>query len=733
MSSKVIGIIGNPNSGKSTIFNLLTKLNQKISNWPGVTVEKKSGRFEIDKNEIELLDLPGIYSLGIGEHTSIDQKIAIDFLKQENFDLIINVIDSSNLYRHLYLTLQLLEMNIPVLIVLNMQDLANKKGIKIDQNELKKCLSCEIVASSAINKKSVFSLKQAIAKSLNQQRNTYNIINFYPEVITLAIRDIMNNISVNTKRKCWEAVKYLEGNKPIEDKSLENKVKYYKQQIERLTNETAEHALINARYGVIDNITEKYVRKVTTSSFSLSDKLDKILLNNYLGLPIFFFVMYFIFMISISFGTIFQEFFQLISEAFVIKTPLLLIQGIPYLAWSKNIILGIGGGIQTAVSFLPIIIAVYFLLSFIEDIGYMSRISFVAEKFFNFLGLPGQAILPLIIGLGCNVPSITATRILSNQKDRIITILMAPFISCSARFSVYIIFALIFFPKNAQNVIFLLYIFGILVATFTGFITKKYIVKKTPTPLFIELPEYKLPSFTNVLMNSWGRAKSFLFGAGKYIIIAYFVLYIINSLNLNFHFIKQKEEPTVLEYIGKTITPIFKPIGIKEENWPAAVGLFTGIFAKEVVIGTLIPLYSSLEEINHIESEESKSFLQLITLAFKSIYTNFISCFTGAQIPYFNIVSDDMQNELFSKNNVDSTFIKSITKYFDNPYSVIAYLLFILLYFPCLSVFGAIYNEIGLKWAIFSVFWSTGSAYFFSFLFYQICIFLTQPWVEIFD
>ncbi|RST71949.1 ferrous iron transport protein B [Candidatus Aquarickettsia rohweri] len=714
-----IGIIGNPNSGKSTIFNELTGLKQKAANWSGVTVEKKVGRFYNKNHKVQLVDLPGLYSLGVGGKTSLDQKIAINYIKEGNFDCIINVIDSVNFKKSLYLTLQLLEREIPVILVFNMEDISKNKGIFIDHEKISELLKCPVISISAKNRGDIIRLKDFLIES-KKIKNSLDIFDFYSKKISKYYFDVENflrkkfpNISNEEK------IELLEGNYQNFDNELKKFIKKIYKDLEKEFGQTSDLVLVNSRYNFIEKISKQICKSGISNSQSFSDKIDNIVLNKFLSVPIFLLSLYLMFVFSINIGGVFQEFFSLIAEATFIDIPLYIISKIYMSGWINILIHGLGGAVQTIASFIPIIMAMYIFLSFLEDSGYIARSAVIANKMMKIVGLSGQSFLPLMVGFGCNVPAITGARMLSNHSERISTIMMMPFISCTARLAVYTLFCYIFFPNNTQNIIFVLYILGICMALITGLLLKGKSQNLANSNMLIELPEYKLPKFKTIINTSLIKTKSFIFGAGKTIIVVFFIIHLINSIEIP---IKNGEgkyhKENIINIFGKNIVHIFKPIGLKNENWPAAVGIITGIFAKEIVVGTLVSLYS--DKIDKPDNQKQISIVSKYKRAFFSIFEKIKGVLTDNFDKLYNLTNTGAINNYYEDNQINNSIIRNISKNFEDKIAVLSYLIFILIYFPCVSVFGVISNEIGKKWALISAIWSTISAYSISVIFYQV-------------
>lgn len=719
-----LGIIGNPNSGKSTIFNQLTGLGQKTGNWSGVTVEKRVGEFKFKNHKIQLIDLPGLYSLGIGGKTSLDQDITINYIKEGDFDYLINVVDSANFKRNLYLTFQLIERGIPVILVLNMDDIAKSKNIKINENKLSKLLKCPVIKVSAKKTDDINILKDFLLKN-KDIKNVVDIFDFYPKKIKEHYLNLENFLSIDKFNLISNSdkISILEGNYAQYNDRIKEFAKNICNNIEIEFGQTSDFVLVNCRYAFIEKLFKKVCENKDPNCESLSDKIDNIALNTILGAPIFLIVLYLMFVFSINVGGAFQEFFGLIAEATFIDIPLLIASKIYTSEWLNILIYGLGGAVQTIASFIPIIAAMYMFLSFLEDSGYIARSAVIANKIMRLLGLSGHSFLPLIVGLGCNVPAITGTRVLYNHNQRISTIMMSPFVSCTARLAVYTLFCYIFFPNNTQNVIFTLYIIGILMAIFTGLLIKSKAQKIADSNMLIELPDYKLPKLKVIINSSILRTKSFIFGAGKTIVVVFFIIHLVNSIKIP---IKNEtgtyNNENIINIIGKRVTLIFKPMGLEEKNWPATVGIITGIFAKEIVVGTLVSLYA--DESDNSNSVSEIEILTKYKKAFLSVPKKMVSVFTDNFDKLYYLDNNVTKKNYLDDNEISNKVIKNISNNFDNKIAVLSYLIFILIYFPCVSVFGAISNEIGKKWAIASALWSTISAYSVSIMFYQTSNFI---------
>ena len=738
-SHYTIGLLGNPNCGKSTLFNTLTGSRQKIGNWPGVTIDRKVGQFEYQNIPFDVVDLPGVYSLD-NSARSLDEKVTRDYILSSEPDLIVNVLNASNLERNLYLSGQLLEMQVPMIIALNMMDLADSHDIEIDQQALAEKFGCPVIAIAAHKVLGIDTLKQSMLQaSQKHQLPTQQLP--YSDTIEQAVEDLLTSLPkdhpncehVNCR---WMAAQVLDGDTGVQDyETIEQPIldhaRELREKIEADNNEDIDILLADCRYGFARKITELVVTRPDQYRYSISDRIDTIVLNRFLGIPIFLGVIYLMFLFTINLGGAFIDFFDITAGAIFIDgfSELLSAMGLP--DWLRVVLSnGLGGGIQVVATFIPIIGFLYLFLSFVESSGYMMRAAFVVDRFMRNLGLPGKAFVPLIVGFGCNVPSIMATRTLENHRERIITVMMAPFMSCGARLSVYALFAAAFFPEGGQNIVFILYVVGIVFAIFTAFIIKSTLLPGEASPFLMELPTYHMPKARDVLLRTWSRLKGFLVDAGKLIILMVLVINFLNSWGTDGSFGNEDKQDSVLSAISRAITPVFSPMGIEEDNWPATVGIFTGVLAKEVVVGTLDAIYSQIDQpASQIADTAEFSITESLDEAIQTIPANLMDVLNNLTDPLgFNVLdSSSDQNAAAAEQDVDTATFGAMVKRFDGQVGAFAYLLFILLYAPCVAATAAIYREAGSRWMLFALAWSTGMAWSAATLFYQIARFDQHP------
>ncbi len=736
MTDFTIGVVGNPNCGKTTLFNALTGSKQHVGNWPGVTVEKKTGEYSFADKEISVVDLPGTYSLeSADDQVSLDEKVARDYVAAKQADLIVNIIDASNIERNLYLTSQLIEMRVPMILVLNMMDAVKQRGIKIDCNLLSNTLACPVVSISASTGLGINHLYTVIDYAC--QNPTIPTVNIdYDSVFEQAISKLMPLLEKKAQQShCdlrWLALRVLEDDtlaKHIAGNEFIDTVESLQQSVETETDDEIDILAADARYGFVNELTKKTVCRINEVSRLTTDKIDQVVLNRFLGIPIFLLVMYIMFMFTINIGSAFVDFFDLAVGAIFVEGLSLVLTDIGLPEWLVVLLAnGLGGGVQVVATFIPIVGFLFVFLSALEDSGYMSRAAFVMDRFMLMIGLPGKSFVPMIVGFGCNVPAIMATRTLENQRDRILTNLMNPFMSCGARLPVYALFAAAFFPVGGQNLVFGLYLIGIAVAVLTGLIMRHTLFKGEASPFIMELPAYHMPTIKGVYIKTWDRLKTFIFNAGKVIVPMVLVLNFLNALGTDGSFGQENSQKSVLSEIGRSLTPAFKPMGIEADNWPATVGIFTGVLAKEAVVGTLNALYSQMVSTETELADSEFDLLQAILDAGATIPENLLAVADNILDPLGLDIGDvsSLESAAADQEVTTGTF-SAMQASFDGQAGAFAYLLFILLYAPCVAATTAIYRETNVGWTIFVLFWTTGLAYMTATIYYQSATYMQHP------
>ncbi len=666
-----VALIGNPNSGKTTLFNQLTGSRQYVGNWPGVTVEKKEGKLSYKNEEIKIIDLPGIYSLS---PYSSEEIVTRNCLLHDDVDLIINIIDSTNIERNLYLTTQVMELGKPVIVVLNMIDILEKKGDKIDYQLLSKLLGVAVIPMSANKHDKIEDLVDSCLDIISQKASSkiQDVQNIYtPEIdsilnnIEKILKNSNNKIKVNPR---WLAVKLFSEDHDIlknvhltEDEL--SKINFYKNSVSPSKNTDRQMIISEYRYNYICSICKKCVHKnLKNDKLSITDKIDKIVTNKFLALPIFLAIMMLIFYITFGpVGNYFKSWAEFLINDIIGNSIEKLLISLNASSWTKSLILdGVVKGVGSVISFFPQIMILFTLLSVLEDSGYMARAAFITDKMLRKIGLSGKAFVPLLMGFGCSVPAVLGTRILEHDKDKKLTILMIPFMSCSAKMPVYSMFISAFFPSHQPIIIFSIYLLGILVAIFTAFLFKNTILKGKEAPFIMELPEYKLPTLKNLSLHVWERLKDFLVKAGTVLVGATIVIWFLQSFNFSLHTVQDSSD-SILAYLGAKIAPIFTLCGFND--WKASVALISGIIAKESVVSTSAILYNT---------EASMGLHHALSQHFSML-------------------------------------------------SAYSFMVFVLLYTPCVAALSAIRKEMkSIKWTTISILYQLLTAWFVSALVFQI-------------
>ncbi|EAT4241597.1 Fe(2+) transporter permease subunit FeoB [Salmonella enterica] len=721
MKKLTIGLIGNPNSGKTTLFNQLTGARQRVGNWAGVTVERKEGQFATTDHQVTLVDLPGTYSLTtISSQTSLDEQIACHYILSGDADLLINVVDASNLERNLYLTLQLLELGIPCIVALNMLDIAEKQQVRIDVDALSTRLGCPVVPLVSTRGRGIEALKLAIDR--HNANDNVELVHYAQPLLREAdfLADAMAQ-EMPLQQRRWLGLQMLEGDiysRAYAGEAAQN----LDTSLARLKDEMDDPALhiADARYQCIAAICDVVSNTLTAEPSSFTRAVDKIILNRFLGLPIFLFVMYLMFLLAINIGGALQPLFDAGSVA-------IFIHGIQWIGYTLHfpdwltifLAQGLGGGINTVLPLVPQIGMMYLFLSFLEDSGYMARAAFVMDRLMQALGLPGKSFVPLIVGFGCNVPSVMGARTLDAPRERLMTIMMAPFMSCGARLAIFAVFAAAFFGQNGALAVFSLYVLGIVMAVLTGLMLKHTIMRGEASPFVMELPVYHVPHIKSLIIQTWQRLKGFVLRAGKVIIIVSIFLSAFNSFSLSGKIVDNIND-SALASVSRVITPVFKPIGVHEDNWQATVGLFTGAMAKEVVVGTLNTLYTAEniqdEAFNPADFHLGDELLGAVDDTWQSLKDTFSLSVLANPI---EASKGDGEMATGAMGVMDQKFGSAAAAY--------SYLIFVLLYVPCISVMGAIARESSRGWMGFSILWGLNIAYSLATLFYQVTSFSQHP------
>ena len=623
-----VALVGNQNSGKTTLFNLLTGSNQKVGNWPGVTIDRKEG-FVYGK-DVVVVDLPGIYSLS--PYTS-EEIISRDFLLNEKPDLIVNIVDATSLERSLYLTTQLMELDVPVVVALNMIDLLEKKGLKIDSEILEKELGLTVVEISALKRVGIEKLVEIILDKKTQKSK--NIVKIFPKNIENELKSIENILKIANKR--FVLIKSLE--KDVMFSSSENKeISRAREVIEKLYGYDIEQVIANERYNFIVKIREKCLVKKETKT-TITDRLDKVFLNKFLAIPIFVLIMAGVYLLSVGvvgnftigvMESLIENFSGWISVA---------LEKLGASDWAISLLVdGVIAGVGAVVVFIPQLIIMFLCISILETTGYMSRISFIFDRLFQSLGMSGKSLVPFIVGSGCSVPAIMTCRTIEDKNEKQMTVMLTPFIPCSAKLPIIALFAGFFFPNNSGLVSASLYFFAIVVIVLSALVMKKFVFKERSNTFISELPEYKVPSVKYIARDIFDKSRDFVARAGTIILFCSVIVWFLSSFGWNFKYGVDIEK-SILASIGKAFSWFFYPI-LGELNWAASVSAIQGLIAKEQVV-------SSMTVISGISGAETGIFLSGVFAGFNQASAYAFMVFNLFSAPCFGAIGA-MRSELGS-------------------------------------------------------------------------------------
>ena len=665
MGELIVGLAGNPNVGKTTVFNQLTGMRQHVGNWPGKTVERAEGSFKHGNYGYDIVDLPGNYALSAH---SIEEIVSRDFIVDDDSDVIINVVDAANLERNLYLTVQMMELGANLVMALNMNDFAKKKDHIIDIKLMSELLGFPVIEVNAKTKDGFDELLTTVEKASKNPIDSSAKLSYGDELkehlsdLQALIEQDKNLLDVPS---IWTAIKLLEKDsiviQKVQQSAISSKIMMEVDKVSKhlidIYNEGAEEVIANARYAFISGLMAESVKKPQVEKETTTDKIDKIITNRLLAPFIFLGIMFLMFHLTYTISAPFQG---MIDNGFIMLANF--VAGYISNEYLRSFVCnGIIGGVGGVLVFLPIIILMFLFLSILEDCGYLARAAFTLDIIMHKLvGLHGKAFIPMILGFGCGVPAIMATRTMENESDRLLAMMLVPFMSCTARAPIYAIFVAAFFTQYQSVMVTLMYVIGVVVALIVAAILKRTLFKGMSAPFVMELPTYKIPSLKGVLLHTWEKVKGFLRKAGTIILVCSIVLWILSSFPLG---VEYGSEQSVLGMLGNVIAPIFAPLGFG--FWQAAVAIIAGLAAKEVVVSTFGTL-SGMEE----DDEDGITSL------------------------------------------VHDTF---------TPLSAFSFMVFTLLYIPCFATIGAIKQETnGFKWPLIMCGITLVTAYIVSFLVFQI-------------
>ena len=607
-----VALVGNPNCGKTTLFNALTGSSAKVGNWPGVTVDKKVGKYKKSKQAIEVVDLPGIYSLS---PYTLEEVIARDYILSEEVDVIINIVDATNIERNLYLTSQLLESDVPVVIAMNMMDLVKKNEDEIDIETLSKLLHVPIVCISALRNENIIALMDKVEVTRQKRAPLFIYENSALEKQYGQLVDLL--IENNVKQPNFVASKILEN----DEKFMGNEViQSLHSTIANITKEEEDNEAIVAdiRYQFIEKeLGHCIVKKRKLGELSKSDKIDQILTSRLFGIPIFLAVMLLIFHLTFSenlFGLginspgVYLQSLMEVPIAWIGDSLASLLTTLQASEWVFGLVIdGIVGGVGAVLSFIPQILLIFLFLSILEDSGYMARVAFIMDRVLRKFGLSGRAFLPLLTGFGCSVPAIMGARTLEGDKERKLTMLLVPYMSCGAKAPIWALFAASVFKGHGDVLTFGIYMLGILVAVISAIILKKLVFKKEASAFVMELPTYHFPRFKNLFLHLWEKLKGYVIRAGTIILAATIVLWFLANFNFALQMVEANSNESIIGVLANSITFLFEPLGFAtgSDGWKAVVAILTGLIAKEAVVSTLGQLYTGMQSEADFMGEDS--------------------------------------------------------------------------------------------------------------------------------
>lgn len=664
MNAKVyeVGLAGNPNSGKTTLFNALTGSNHQVGNWAGVTVEKKEGRFSFTGKQVHLVDMPGTYSLS---PYSLEERVASSYLVEATPDVIINIVDASSLERNLYLSIQLMEMKVPMVVALNMMDEAERKGIKVDIGKLSERLGVPVVPITAVKSEGLDKLIGTVLDVAEGKILTKPSEVDYGQSLEMkmaAVGDAIDGCEYHGMPSRWVALKVMENDEAVVADIGRHRTIPVGLTCDDGTCDDMTVEIANARYLWIEALLRQCATIPDTGYDQFSDKVDRLLLNKYVGIPVFMAVMFMVFQLTFSLGGVFADILDVFFNETLAEGLSALLVAVQVAPWMQSLVIdGILGGVGGILTFVPNIAIMFLLISVLEDSGYMARAALLMDRVMTAVGLNGRHFIPLIIGFGCNVPGIMSTRTLEDPRERMIAILINPFMSCSARLPVYVLFSSVFFPGVESVVTFSLYLLGIFIALLAALVLRHTVLKTERQPFIMELPPYRFPSVKSLGLHVWDKVQGYLVKAGTVILGASVFLWFV----LNFNMTGMSDLTSSFgASIGRIFAPLLSPMG--SGTWQAALSLLAGVAAKEIVVANMLIVYGL---------EDTATAAQLGTVL------------AG----------------VFSQ------------------LSAYAFMVFVLLYTPCVGVIGVIRRETGSwGWTWFSVFYQLFVAWGVAVVIYQV-------------
>ena len=710
-----IALAGNPNCGKSTIFNALTGARQHVGNWPGKTVEKKEGVFQFENREIGIVDLPGTYSLTA---YSPEEVIARDFIVDERPDVVIAVIDAANLERNLYLTVQVLELGVPVVIALNMHDVAESRGIRINTERLSTLLGgVPLVRTVGTRNQGIPGLVQH-ALEVAQAPLSDLKVNYGREIqdeLTKLEEMAQEQPEIASRfHSRWLALKLLEDEKDIVDRTAEmpggdeliSAAQASIAHLETVYGDDVDIVIADRRYGFISGLARQVVKHTWSDRLTLSDRIDQVVANRALGIPIFLLMMYLVFRLVQDVAAPFLSWIDDVISGPISRWCVACLSAVGAPDWFQSLVVdGVIAGVGGVLAFLPGLMVLYFFMALLEDSGYMARAAFVMDRFMRLLGLHGKSFIPMILGFGCAVPAIYATRTLENERDRFLTGLLVPLMSCSARLPVYVVFGLAFFGANSGNLIWAMYALGISMAVLMGMLLSRTVFQQDKDAAFVlELPPYRRPALKGLMIHMWERSSGFVKKAGSVILVITVILWFL----LNLPWGVENQRDSLFGNASAAITPAFKPLGL--DNWESTGALISGFIAKEIVVSTMSQIYAGEED---AQKEETPTFGEDLVEIGRGLGTATLDAGKAlvSIVPGINLAGGEKQTEDTALSIALRANFTSLT--------AVAFVTFVSLYVPCVATLGAIRHEYGRKWVVFSAGYQIALAWIVAFIVYQ--------------
>lgn len=727
-----VALAGNPNAGKSTLFNALTGSRQHVGNWPGKTVERKSGEMMRGGRRLTLTDLPGTYSLSA--YTQ-EETIARDFLLDERPDVVAAVIDAANLERNLYLVVQLLELETPAVVALNMMDVARRQGLEIDQNELGRALNAPVIATVARNEEGLDEMISAVVAATSRTAAPF-VLDYGSEIeaeIARLLAEIEQHPTIAGHYPArWLAVRLLEDDPDIASRLLQlpggmvlvERVGESRARLAELLNEDVDLVIADRRYTWIHQLAGRVVRAEREESTSLSDRIDHFITNRWLGIPIFMLAMWLVFKLTTDLSAPWVDWIDGVLSGPTSRWTLALLGalGLSETWFASLLVDGLIAGVGGVLAFVPVLMALYFALAVLEDSGYMARGAFVMDRLMNRIGLHGRSFLPLMVGFGCSVPAIYATRTLTSQRDRILTAMLVPFMSCGARLPVYVLFAAIFFPGRAGLVIMGLYLLGIIVAILVGLALQRTLLPATTAPgMVMELPPYRLPNARSIRYQMWLRTRAFLRHAASLILVSSMVIWLLVSIPLGGQgvFADTPVEDSLFARVSAATAPALAPLGFG--TWESGGALITGLVAKEVVISTLSQTFGTeIEEAEDAAGGSLLADLGEIVTSFGTAVADTLRALPA--IVGINLDSGEEDTAPGLASAIQNSFHVSSGGH--AAAAGLAFMVFVLLYTPCVAAVAAEKHELGTRWTLLSLFGQLALAWLFAFGVFRIGVWL---------